>query len=109
VATIDSGWDCALGVCLVTENAFAAGTTAMPGPRTDQAWDGWILHRLFQLRSTGGASVDFIPTQYRTELDSKAMRIAKDNMRLVALFETSEHGSVSMSVTLQLRLLSALH
>ncbi len=106
-ALINAGYDVSFGICMVENRALSV--SAVPGPRDDQDWDGWILHRHFSLKSTGSASVDFQTTQVRLELDSKAMRKARDNETLVGIIQMEEAGSADMSWSVQTRLLSMLH
>ena len=95
------GYNCALGVGIVTVNAFNVGTTAVPGPLTDEAWDGWLWHQYFRLTSSGtiagGASTDedlagVLTTSFRTEVDSKAMRKVNNEEIIIAVLEVVEVG-----------------
>ena len=42
VDALGSGFHGAIGMCIVSENAFNAGVTAVPHPIADVSWDGWI-------------------------------------------------------------------
>ncbi len=70
----------AFGMCVVSDQAFAAGVLSVPGPFTDAEWDGWFVWQPF------GYVVDFddatskkAPAHIDVEVDSKAMRKVTDN------------------------------
>ena len=104
------GFEWALGMCVVTENAAGIGVTALPDPLTDIGWDGWMLYEsglIFARDATpldegGPAGSQLI------ELDSKAMRKLHASDVLVALFATTETGTALMRPHLVSRLLSKL-
>ena len=37
----------ALGICIVSDIAAAAGAASIPGPATNAAWGGWFVHQYF--------------------------------------------------------------
>ena len=80
----------AYGIGVVTEQAASIGITAIPHPNTDAAWGGWLYHTYYsyQYRSLTavGAMADFA---HQIVVDSKAMRIVRDDERLVMVIENS--------------------
>ena len=89
----------------MTVDAFNAGSTAVPGPQSDESWDGWLWHRYFRLTSAGaiagGAATDediagIMGASLRVEVDSKAMRKVKDEEIVIAVVEVAEIGVATM-------------
>ena len=39
----------ALGIGIVTEQAFQVGLTAIPSPLVDSGWNGWMWHQFFDV------------------------------------------------------------
>jgi len=80
------------GICIVSENAFNAGTASVPAPLDDIGWDGWIWYHLTeQLREastteTGRSGLSMV----RIPIDSKAMR---KNKRTDVLVGVSQFGT----------------
>ena len=80
------------GICVVTEQAFLAGATAIPGPLSEMFWEGWMWHQLtsfetnpaFVLPSNRG------PGSERFTVDSKAMRKFDEGNVLVAVVELAD-------------------
>ena len=103
------GYHCALGICIVNEDAFAIGATAVPDPIADSGWDGWFYHRFFDVHSShteveGGdlsRSISF-------EVDSKAMRKIPEENVIVAALEVVELGIATMQVYFDSRVLFKL-
>ena len=82
----------ASGICIVSENAFGIGVTAMPDALTDIGWDGWLWH---SIGSTWSAQ-EFVqpsnqgPGSSRVVIDNKAMRKWKETDIMVGLFATDD-------------------
>ena len=99
----------ALGICVVSDIAAAAGVASIPGPATNAAWGGWMVHqyfaRFYEVITAVGVAADF-GTSF--EVDSKAMRKVDENDRLVVVVENSAsaHGIEIME---SFRFLSKLH
>jgi len=101
----------AIGICVVSENAFNAGVGSVPDPVVDVGWDGWLYHAnlgpVISLSTTeeGGAGL----TMVRHVIDSKAMRKAQatDVTIGVASFET-EVGAAILRFTSRTRILDKL-
>ena len=93
-STVGTGFFGALGIGLVSDEAFAAGVASIPGPLVSADWDGWIWHNFFDVRAiTGtiadGANADSVVA--RIEIDSKAMRRwDAESMTLVGVTEVVE-------------------
>ncbi len=107
----------AVGIGVVTSEAFAIGATAVPLPVTDDQWDGWLYHWYFSLWSAnainGGSQVDTdaINTNLahvRFEVDSKAMRKIDFNETIMACLEVIETGTSIMNWSFRSRTLVKL-
>ena len=103
----NEGFRCAFGMCVVSENAAGIGVTAVPGPLTDIAWDGWFVYELFDIVITSSALIPSAPEQeVRIKIDSKAMRKLHATDVIIACFETSEIGEgTTMATRLSSRML----
>jgi len=91
----------AIGLCVVTGDAFAAGITAIPTPLADISWDGWMFHQLIAhltARQTAPLNVAF--SALRIPIDTKAMRKIRDTDVLVGVLEMgTEVGNASAQVS----------
>jgi len=99
---LNDGMQCALGIAKVTIDAFNIGITAIPGPITDEAWDGWLYHRYFSLYApaaiTGAGIVDRdmalpLTSAVRFEIDSKAMRKIANEEIFIVIMEQFKTGT----------------
>ena len=91
--------DCAgaLGMCIVSDEAFAAGAASIPRPFDDANWDGWFVWVPWVFRfSFDDATGTQFPASYQVEIDSKAMRKVSDNETVVVMAE-SQVGAVSVA------------
>jgi len=95
----------AFGICIVSENAFGVGITAIPHPQTDIKWDGWMYHTQGVGTTTPGSAVG---THGAIEIDSKAMRKIKDTDFLIGVVEATEVGTSSVQFDLESRILVKL-
>jgi len=104
------GFTWAFGVCVVTENAFGVGITAVPHPIADVGWDGWFVHEMGLLTEPTATLDQASPmVSERRVLDSKAMRKTHLTDGIVAVFETTELGDgASMQAHLTSRMLVKL-
>jgi len=78
----------AMGLAVISSDAFAAGVVAVPDPagELDYPWLWWNSVKLF---TDSGASIDNFGMQYqRVEVDSKAMRKMKPGESLVFIAQT---------------------
>jgi len=71
-----SGYDGAFGIAVVSGDAFAVGTTAIPKPIEDSSWDGWMWHQYFSLKNAGTYTTATSSNIQNLEIDCKAMRKA---------------------------------
>jgi len=72
-----------LGLGVYSSDAFAVGSTAMPGPLSDADYD-WIWHQVFTFGPAFSATEDGndIGENLVIEVDSKAMRKIKPNQAI---------------------------
>ena len=76
-AAAGDGFFGAVGIGIVTNQAFVAGVTSMPEPFDEVNWDGWMWHFFFDIRSvtaTIGDGVNAASVSQLLTIDSKAMR-----------------------------------
>ena len=101
------GYSGAVGICIVTENAFNAGIASIPTPITDIVWDGWLAYQSFASKLYG-PDLGRTATVARYQLDSKAMRKIKVTDVMVAVLEATEVGSSTLNMSLETRVLVKL-
>jgi len=108
---VGGGFRGALGIGLVSDQAFAAGATSMPGPLTDMEWDGWIWHHFFDIRTvtaTIADGVNAVGASQRIEIDSKAMRRQDPNQTMFGMFEVAESANATAELQGDTRILDKL-
>ena len=93
----------AIGMIVVSEDAFAAGIGSVPGPVSDIGNDEWLLwqglNSYFDLIAGGDAVIQV--------LDSKAKRIVREGNRVAVVVEgAASPETTSMRVTGHIRVLS---
>ena len=107
----------AFGLCVVTDQAFAAGVGSIPGPVADDDWDGWFYHRYLALGSGGAIAaaaaadedqVNSVTAALRVEVDSKAMRKLTVGQTIVGMLELAEQGTATASIFFNSRMLVKL-
>ena len=99
------------GIGIVTADAFAVGASAMPSPRGDADWSGWIWHH------SGAAIVEASTTEstqglasVRLAIDSKAMRkVGVNEVVFGAVSFQTEVGTATVNFVLSTRMLVKLH
>ena len=112
--SVGDGFHGAIGLCVITDQAFAAGVTAIPGPVTDDGWDGWMWHTYFQVMGIGAQSlgqdvgINSQAAFLRIPIDTKAMRKISDNQKLFGMFESTEVGVASITMDANTRVLLKL-
>ena len=109
VSSPGDGFHCAIGIQVVTNDAFAIGITAMPTPISDMQFNGWLYHRFFDVHAPNS----LIPSggdvsQVVFEVDSKAMRKVSLGDTIVAVLEVVEIGSADMDLFFDSRMLFKL-
>jgi len=97
----------AVGIGVVTAEAFAIGVTAVPVPITTQGWDGWIYWSPLQLSPSQNAAS---PGAYIVkEVDSRAMRKLRLGDTIYAALQISlDGGTLSYQTYFDSRLLLKL-
>ena len=97
----------AMGMCVVSENAFGVGVTAIPAPITDIQWDGWIWHSSHgHITSLSTTEEHRITGARIIPIDSKAMRKLKNTDVLVGVVQLgTEIGTATVDFSARTRLL----
>jgi len=109
VSAIGGGFIGALGIGIVTADAFAIGQTAMPQPITDINWRGWLAYQFFSLHSTTATIADGGNTnRISFDIDSKAMRKFPLNETIFASVQVFEVISSQIEVFFHSRILVKL-
>ncbi len=90
----------AIGVGVVTEEAFAAGVASIPEPFADGDWGGWMVHRMFAYHFEFNDATGINYPSWDFEIDSKAMRKVSPSSRLVVIAE-SQAGAFNIDVPLR--------
>ena len=107
-AAAQQGFQFAVGICNVTENAFNAGVAAVPAPLADVAWDGWLYHTQGTIKSFAAGTFSDIAAAARIVVDSKAMRKTHQTDFIIAVLETVEAGTATAHFELHTRILDKL-
>ncbi len=83
----------AFGVCIVSDEAFVAGTASIPRPFDDANWGGWLMWQSFSRRLEFGSAVGFdVNAAWTWQIDSKAMRKIAQNEIMVLMCESQVGG-----------------
>ncbi len=93
------GGSVVIGMCVVTDAAFAIGATAIPDPATEISDDIWMF-----ISSISKVGVDDI--QPSRLFDSRAMRKVDEGSRLVLMIANT--GSTSIGFSIYIRMLGKL-
>ena len=96
----------AMGIIVVTDQAFAAGAVAMPDPRVDTAAD-WLWHSWTTLQGDTGA-VTQLDELRQVTVDNKAMRRLPGGNKLLVFIITNQTG-VGLNISTGFRTLVKLH
>ena len=108
---IGAGFRGAIGLGVVTDDAFVAGAASVPGPLTDSDWDGWMYHQYFDVRAVTASvadGVNALSVSQRWDIDTKAMRKLSDNQVLAMVIDVVEAGICSMEWNADTRILLKL-
>jgi len=88
-------------MCVVSEDAFAAGAASLPGPITDVGSDLWFVHQYLYAPIRVASDVGQIwGAQYA--IDSRAMRKISDEERAVLVVESTASGGASFACGIRL-------
>ena len=106
VSTADVSATGAFGGCIVSDEAFAAGTLSIPRPFDDSDWNGWFVWQAVNWKFEFISGVGALMYGATYEIDSKAMRKMGTNETLVFIYE-SQAGAVTVNaITRELFLMS---
>ena len=78
----------AIGSCIVSAEALAAGVASIPEPFTDADWGGWFMWRPFAYRYEFQSAIGTNYGNWTFEIDSKAMRKISPNEAVVTVVES---------------------
>jgi len=93
---------------VVSDTALALGITALPGPVTDIANDGWFFHQPINQRFVFDSATGTQPAAAtRYTQDNKAKRIVHDGQAIVIVAENS-HAVHGFNLTFALRTLTMI-
>ena len=83
-------------MAVVSDQATAAGVTAVPTPVTDPGSDLWMVHRFWY--GDESSLIDKVKPALKVSIDSKAMRKVDQGQDLVIVSEISTAASGSGAV-----------
>jgi len=86
----------AIGVAIVSDQAFAIGVTGVPLPFTNADWGGWMVWRSFSSRWGFNDASGVLYEERSFEVDSKAMRKVRQNETLIFVAE-SQAGAMAVA------------
>ena len=95
----------AMGMGIVSQQAFVAGAGSIPAPYTDANWEGWFVHQFFSYRFEFITGAGVILIDHKDTIDSKAMRKLKDDDVIVVMVESQ---AAAMRASYQFRMLFKL-
>ena len=98
----------AYGLCIVSNNAFAAGVASIPGPYTDADSDLWFVHQYLRTTLLFGSNIGFDGRAGEVyTINSKAMRKLNEEETIAVVVE---NGSTTAGATFfhALRTLSSI-
>ncbi len=78
----------ALGICVVSDEALAAGTAAIPRPFDDADWGGWMVWQSFFYNLEFSDTTGLRQVDKSWQVDSKAMRKVSDGESVVLMCES---------------------
>jgi len=111
VTAVGDGFHGAIGIGVFTNEAFASGAAAIPGPLTDADYDGWMYHQFIDVHGitlTEADGSNAVVMVQAGEIDSKAMRIQEDSQTLLGLIEVGEEGTAAAEFWADTRVLDKL-
>ena len=111
VAGVNQGFKIAMGIGVVPTSAFAAGAASCPDPLLDIGWEGWMYHRMFNIRavtSTLSDGVNANSASFREVIDVKAMRKMSIDETLIFMISSTLVGTSTMAIKVLTRSLLLL-
>jgi len=89
----------AVGIGVISDEAFGIGITAIPTPYSDADWPGWLMWESFAIHLEVLSAVGFnVPAAVAIAVDSKGMRKVGSNESLVLIAE-SQVGAFDIADT----------
>jgi len=82
----------AMGMAVVSEEALAAGVTAVPQPYSNSESDLFFVHQFFWSQFVFGDATGFSTDAHSFEFDSKAMRKVQPEERIVVVLENGSNA-----------------
>ncbi len=95
----------AVGLCVVSDQAFAIGVTAIPTPYTDAESDLWVQHQFWQAPIAVASAVSIGKVDATIDMSSKAMRKVSPDETLCLVIENGA-SIVGVEYRLDIRVLS---
>jgi len=95
----------AWGLCVVTEQASAAGTASLPSPISEDFSDVWFAYQFGAAPINSAGVMASVATSY---FDSRAMRKVEEGQDIVSLFENA-HATHGLKYVVKYRMLVKLH
>ncbi len=95
----------AFGMCVVTDQASAAGLASLPSPISEEGSDVWFAYQFGAAPINTAGVMASVATSY---FDSKAMRKVEDGETIVTLFENAS-ASAGLLYLAKFRFLLKLH
>jgi len=96
----------AIGLAIVSDEAFAVGATAVPLPYTDADSDLWLLHQYWAAPMSFADATGFAKLDQQYELDSKAMRRISADETMVLVVEVASVAAIGINYRWDMRILS---
>ena len=98
----------AIGLCVVSDQAFAIGVSAMPTPATDPESDLWLMHCFWHVSvAEAGTVASLSNISQSVDLSSKAARKVNADQTVVLIMENVS-GTHGCEFDIGMRLLSKL-
>ncbi len=107
---IGAGFHGALGIAIISNEAFAAGVTAVPSP-TDDLDFPWFWHSFFSVRTVTATIADGANAQglvTRIEIDNKSMRKQTSGETMVGVIDQIESTNAVFEMHATTRVLDKL-
>ena len=106
LATADlDGFQYAIGIGVVSGDAFAVGITAVPKPFDDINWSGWLFHKMGAISVPVGGQEGTPGDVQLIEIDAKSMRKLSLNDVLFGIVQVGEVGTSSVQFRMGTRIL----
>ena len=87
----------AFGMGIVSDESFAIGASAMPGPWSNPEWEGWFVWESFAFRyeESSGSLDNTFPASFQMPFDSKAMRKMGSGQTMVVIVQSQSAANTS--------------